>query len=74
MSPLHGTTAEQLRYLEAAEIIHRARKNAGVKLPPYSRHQWNVDQQLMRDSANRKKALRREERERLEMLDGCSTE
>ena len=69
MSPTHGPTAEHQRYLDAKVIVERARARAGVKLPPYTRAQWDREQQMLRDSVNRKRRLRREERERIETFE-----
>jgi len=69
MSPLRGPTAEQLRYLAAASVIDRARKRAGLNLPPYSRQEWDRDRRLERESSRRKRYLRENEKARDELFE-----
>lgn len=69
MTPMHGPTAEHLRFRAAREVIERARERAGVKLPPFTRGEWDRDRAALRDSSNRKRALRRAERLALEELE-----
>jgi hypothetical protein len=59
MSPMHGPTQEHLRFLAAKAIIERARARAGVRLPPYTRAQWDREQQQLRASVARKRRIQR---------------
>ncbi len=70
MSPLRGPTAEHRRYLEAAAVVNRARRNAGVELPPYTRREWDADRRALRESIDHKRRLRREEAARIEAFEG----
>jgi hypothetical protein len=69
MSPMHGPTQEHLRFLAAKEIVERARARAGVKLPPFTRAEWDRERQMLQDSVNRKRRLHREEAERVAMFE-----
>jgi hypothetical protein len=69
MSPMHGPTQEHLRFLAAKAIIERARARAGVRLPPYTRAQWDREQQQLRASVARKRRIQREKAERVAMFE-----